>query len=109
MNDQMFIGLIESLLKDSPDLSLELRARLGYAIDDRFGAIWWSIADFEHRAWAIEANYPEDAPLYDREKFKEALECMCSNAGEDPDYGTTWDTVDQYLQDMCRLEGVTCG
>ena len=108
MNDQMITSLIQSLVKDSPDLSMELKARLGYAIDDRFRAIWWSVDDFEHRAWTIEAEFPESAPLFDRSKFMEALECMCHDAGEDPDYGITWDTVDQYLQDMCRLEGASC-
>ena len=108
MNDQMIIGLIQSLLKDSPDISLELKARLGYAIDDNWRAIWWSVQDFEHRANLIEANFPESSPLFDRSKFTEALECMCHDAGEDPDFGTTWDTVDQYLQDICRLEGVSC-
>ena len=105
MNDQMFKSLIQSLLKDSPDLSMELKARLGYAIDDRFRAIWWSIEDFEHRANLIEEALGR--PHYDREKFKEALECMCQSAGEEPDYGTTWDTVDNYLNDMCLLEGVS--
>ena len=107
MNDQMFKSLIQSLLKDSPDLSLELKARLGYAIDDRFSAIWWSIEDFEHRALTIEADFPQSSPLFDREKFKEALECMCQSAGEDPDYGTTWDTVDIYLNEYCLLEGAS--
>jgi len=108
MNDQMFKSLIQSLLKDSPDISLELRARLGYACDDNFAPIWWSVQDFEHRATCIEADYPESSPLFDREKFKEALECMCIDAGEDCDYGTTWGTVDDYLNNMCRLEGVSC-
>ena len=109
MNDQMFKSLIRSLLKDNhPDLSFGLKARLGYAIDDRFRAIWWSVDDFEHRANTIEADFPESSPLFDRSKFTEALECMCHDAGEDPDFGTTWNTVDQYLQDICRLEGVSC-
>jgi hypothetical protein len=108
MNDQMFKSLIHSLLNDCPDLSLELKARIRYATDDRFCPIWWSVDDFEHRALTIEADFPESSPLFDREKFKEALECMCQSAGEDPDYGTTWDTVDNYLNDICRLEGVSC-
>ena len=108
MNDQMFKSLIQSLLKDSPDISLELRARLGYACDDNFAPIWWSVQDFEHRATCIEADYPESSPLFDREKFKDALECRCMDGGEDCDYGTTWSTVDDYLNNMCRLEGVSC-
>jgi len=106
MNDLMYLDLIKSLVKQH-DMSLELKARLGYAIDDRFRAIWWSVDDFEHRASNIEVNYPEDAPLYDREKFKEALECMCHDAGEDCDFGATWETVDTYLHTMCRLEGAS--
>jgi len=106
MNDLMYIDLIKSLVKQH-DISPDLRARLGYAIDDRFRAIWWSVDDFEHRAWTIEADNPETAPLFDRSKFTEALECMCHDAGEDPDYGITWDTVDQYLEHFCRLEGVS--
>ena len=107
MSDQMFIGLIQSLIKDS-NMSTELRMRLGYAIDSDYEAIWWSVQDFEHRAGVIEADYPESSPLFDRKKFKEALECMCNDAGADPDYGTTWDTIDSYLNDMCRLEDVSC-
>ena len=106
MNDLMYLDLIKSLVKQH-DMSLELKARLGYAIDDRFRAIWWSVEDFEHRAACIEADYPETSPLFDRTKFKDALECMCVESGEDADYGTTWETVDQYLQDMCRLEGAS--
>ena len=109
MNDLVFIELIKSLIKNAPDVSYDLRSRLGYAIDDDFAAIWWSVEDFEHRATCIEVDYPETAPLFDREKFKEALECMCIDAGEDCDYGTTWGTVDDYLNNMCRLEGVSCG
>ena len=108
MNDQMFKSLIHSLLKDNPDLSLELKARLGYAIDDNFDAIWWSVQDFEHRAGLIEAEFSETSPLFDREKFKEALECMCQWAGEEPDLFMGWETIDNYLNDMCQLEGVSC-
>mgnify|MGYP003133377974 CR=1 FL=1 len=108
MNDQMFKSLIHSLLKDNPDLSLELKARLGYAIDDNFDAVWWSVQDFEHRAELIEAEFPKSSPLFDREKFKEALECMCQFAGEEPDCFEGWGTIDEYLHDMCLLEDTSC-
>ena len=104
MNDQVLKSLIQSLLRDCPDLSLEFKARLGYAVDDHYAAIWWSVEDFEHRATVIELEH-QKGKLFDRAKFKEALDLMCYASGEDPDNGTTWATVDEYLNAMCRLEG----
>ena len=65
--------------------------------------IAWSIEDFEQRATRIEKTdkkYGGPIPVaFDRSKFTEALDAMCSNA--DALDGTNWETVDAYLFEYC--------
>lgn len=65
--------------------------------------IAWSVDDFEFRALSLEGydykHNPHAKRTYDRSKFAEALDAMCSNAGAE--IGTNWDTVDAYLDEYC--------
>lgn len=66
------------------------------------GIFGWSIDDFELRAKDREVD---QEPIYDRAKFREALYCMIN--AHDADMGINWDTVDFWLDELCRLEEET--
>ena len=62
----------------------------------------WSVEDFEQRAYALEEGLESKGAVYDRSKFKLALAEMVRNF--DAEIGLTWDTVDFWLDEICRLE-----
>ena len=70
----------------------------------------WSIGDFETIAKQLEdvdtdaeEQYTDENPmLYDRSKFSEALYLM--ERRHDCNYGVTWETVEYYLNEYCRLQ-----
>lgn len=69
----------------------------------------WSIGDFEGKAQELEGVYPDEGDqytdetpmLYDRSKFGEALQLM--ERRHDCNYGVTWETVEYFLDEYCRL------
>jgi hypothetical protein len=78
--------------------------------------IVWRIGDFESRALEIEARNdpdfddevdmydseaPKPKPMFDRSKFSEALGQM--NRHHDANLGITWDTIDYYLNEYCKI------
>lgn len=67
---------------------------------DGFRGVFWHIDDFEHKALENEDYYK--SVIYDRTKFEDALDLMINK--HDCTIGITWDTVDYYLEDYCRLE-----
>lgn len=82
----------------------ELMRKLRWYSDDE-GYIIWSVEDFESAAEAIEENKgdgPDYPKLFDRSKFKEALDRMINK--HDCTIGITWDTIDWYLHQYCKLE-----
>ena len=93
-----------------------------YEDNDRQNPIWtnqpkypetislvWGIGDFEGKAQELEEIYPdngdqytdENPMLYDRSKFGEALQLM--ERRHDCNYGVTWETVEYFLNEYCRL------
>lgn len=74
--------------------------------------IEWGVDDFESRASENE-EYADDMKegnrvegeatelIYDRTKFPEALNIMDQN--HDCNIGITWDTIDEYLDEYCKL------
>ena len=103
MDDQLFAALITSLIKDAPDLSWRFKRKLEQALDDNYVAVWWSTHDLEQKATEVEEHEGEDVILYDRSKFKDALDALIDD--HDCNWGITWDTLDSVLESMCRLEG----
>jgi len=65
----------------------------------------WSVKDFENEAEAREATYFKETgiskELFDRSKFSEALKMMCEK--HDCEIGTTWNTVNYYLDEYCLM------
>jgi hypothetical protein len=61
-------------------------------------SITWSVEDFEGRAKDIEGEDWEK--VYDKSGFQDALETMIRH--HDCSHGITWDTIDYYLQKICR-------
>jgi len=102
MNDFLFSELIRSLIKDNPDISWDLKRELKYALDPNSRAVWWSTYDLEQRAAELEEL--EDKQVYDRKKFSNALDAMIEN--HDCSWGISWETLDHYLDDYCKLEVV---
>lgn len=76
--------------------------------DDDTISISWGVQDFEGQAVEKERELQEEKELaelphlYDRTKFSEALHQMKHK--HDANYGITWDTIDFYLNYMCRVE-----
>lgn len=63
----------------------------------------WSVNDFECVAKDTESYFGRPVgSLYDRTKFREALQDMISSMN--PDVGITWDVVDAYLDDYCQKD-----
>ena len=62
----------------------------------------WTVEDFEHRAAEMEESYGEGKALYDPSKFEEALHCMVNN--HDASMGISWESVDFWLDEMCRIK-----
>ena len=62
----------------------------------------WTVEDFVHRAAEIEESNRGGKTLYDPSKFEEALHCMVNN--HDANMGISWDTVDFWLDEMCRIK-----
>lgn len=102
MNDHLFAELIKSLIKDNPDLSWKFKRHLSWALDDNCALICWSTHDLEQRATEVEEHQGDDVILYDRSKFKEALDALIDD--HDCNWGINWETLDQYLEAYCRLE-----
>lgn len=63
--------------------------------------IEWSIYDFEDRASEIEESTKGNHQLFDRSKFPFALKILEDH--HDCNYGISWDNVDDYLDEYCRL------
>ena len=59
--------------------------------------IGWSVEDFKHQA-----SNQEDPSIYDKTKFKYALDTMINK--HDASIGITWETVDYYLNEHCIKE-----
>ena len=59
----------------------------------------WSVSDFEERATWLEGEVDTDKPLYDRTKFKKALEAMVR---EEKYSNIDWYTIEYYLDLMCK-------
>ena len=58
----------------------------------------WSVRDFQTKA---QSNKGDNWNVYYNEnKFQEALNVMMNK--HDPMYGITWDTIDFYLDEMCK-------
>ena len=71
-------------------------------------AIAWSVEDFESVAYDIElveSDHAEATPLYDRSKFPDALRTMIRK--HDANFGITWDTVEFWLNELCRITPTT--
>ena len=102
MDDQLFAELIKSLMKDNPDLSYRFVRKLDQALDDNYVAVWWSTHDLEQRATEIEKHEGDDVVLYDRSKFKDALDALIDD--HDCNWGINWDSLDHVLESYCRLE-----
>ena len=102
MDDQLFAELIKSLMKDNPDLSHRFKRRLEYALDKNYIPVWWSTHDLEQRATEAEEQEGEGVILYDRSKFREALDAMIDD--HDCNWGISWDSVDSVLESYCYLE-----
>ena len=62
----------------------------------------WSVDDFECVAENMESSQQATEDIYDRTKFREALQDMISNMN--PDVGISWDVIDVYLDDHCRKD-----
>lgn len=62
-------------------------------------SIHWSTLDFETKAREIEGFYSKE-DIYDRNKFKEALEVMISN--HDASVGINWNDVENILDTYCK-------
>lgn len=73
-------------------------------------SIIWMVDDFEERAVEREYTYAgdnklSDVPvLYDRTKFREALQAMKSH--HDCEIGITWDTIDHNLDEYCKIKSI---
>jgi len=94
---------INLVLHDYPILSKNLLALLtevDQEIDRDFRPSWksvsWEVLDFEGRAME------KGIDNYDTSKFEYALETMIRK--HDATLGITWDTIDHYLDSMCRKD-----
>ena len=63
-------------------------------------SVSWSVVDFESRARHIENTL--GIRVYKRENFKDALGTMIRK--HDCNYGITWDTIDSYLDELCKIK-----
>jgi hypothetical protein len=61
--------------------------------------VFWNILDFE--ASAREKEELEGMEIYDRNLFPKALDTMIEK--HDATNGITWDTVDFWLDELCKL------
>jgi hypothetical protein len=60
--------------------------------------IYWSVIDFQYRAEKLKGeNWRE---FYNEEEFENALATMCDK--HDANIGITWDSIDYYLDYMCK-------
>jgi hypothetical protein len=62
--------------------------------------ISWCVKDFEQKASEIEENAGKK--IFDRSKFLDALSEMI--AKHDCNFGISWDTVECYLYENCKLD-----
>jgi len=62
--------------------------------------IRWSIEDFKYAAKLKRGENWEE--WYDTNRFEEALHNMINK--HDGSFGITWDTVESYLDEYCRLK-----
>lgn len=61
----------------------------------------WTVDDFAYRASALENYDYRSCEIYDPSKFEEALETMQRTV---PPYFISWDTIDHWLDEMCRKD-----
>lgn len=88
-------SLVSGLLADTIDLS-----DLQMLIDpDALTPTWWQVSDFECKASEIENS--RKCTLFDRSKFREALQQMITR--HDASIGITWDLIGDYLWEVCAL------
>lgn len=74
--------------------------------------VFWSVADFEGRAkdrfeylnkrQPLIARLEDWTKMYDEAKFQEALDMMIHR--HDANIGITWETIDFWLDEMCKIE-----
>ena len=79
------------------------RNDLENALDPDCQQTTWCVGDFDSHAEFLESNDNDGKPLYDRSEFGYALNRMCDN--HDATIGITWDTIESYLNEYCRLGG----
>ncbi len=100
---------------DTPTLQMRiimLEERVMELDSDLSTSVTWRVEDFETVAFDAEQIYSENNSLtenqwrvlYDRSKFHEALAQMIQDHS-DRTRGITWQTVNLYLEDMCRITG----
>ena len=63
-------------------------------------SIVWTTDDFESRAEQLEED--SEPLLFDRAKFQSTLHLMIRK--HDATIGISWDTIDAYLQEYCKLQ-----
>ena len=94
IDQQLVLDIIRSL-KEGAACSHDLRN----SIDPDSMAAWWCVDDFEQRAKELEGLFQKK--LYDRNKFKQALQAMMGR--HDCNLGISWDTLDAYLDEYCFI------
>ena len=65
-------------------------------------SLTWTVDDFAYRASALENYDDRYCEIYDPDKFEEALKTMIRK--HDAEMGITWDTIDFWLDEMCRRD-----
>jgi len=71
---------------------------------DLQNSVTWSVEDFAYRASELE-SYDDRirlSEIYDPDKFEDALKTMIRK--HDAGTGITWDTIDFWLDEMCRRD-----
>lgn len=79
-------------MKEGPDSGIRF-------LEPGSACVVWSVDDFEHRAKYWEEDEPDK---YDRSKFEAALHQMIHK--HDATLGISWDTIDFWLDEMCKKE-----
>ena len=83
-------------------LSNGARQDITNALDPDTVGIWWCIDDLE--CLAQQREDMAGKALYDRSKFEEAL--YRADHKHDASVGISWDVLEVYLDEICRLEEV---
>lgn len=65
-------------------------------------SLTWTVDDFAYRASMLEERYEENNKVYNPDTFEDALNTMIRK--HDAEVGISWDTIDFWLDEMCRYE-----